>query len=564
MELAGSVVGIISFAIQTTECLIRYYTSVKDSKVNCTLTIQKLKNLASILQDLLGVFRGRKFKPHEKDLLHSIESAVRECEGHIQELHNEAKKFSESSSSSTASFARLAVRRVSYPLRESTLQKLSVVIDRICSNLSLALQVLNLEDSATLRDGIRDCQKMVNIERTDRLLVDLRRWLKSSDASAQYNDIISKQYPNTGKWFVKGPALSSWLAKPNSFLWLNGQAGCGKTVLASGAIQRVLSLRQSNPTVGVAYFYFAFKDTSKQTTVSMLCAVVQQLLNQVKPDSPAVGQLDRLMRANHDDTPPPESGLLSVLRTLVKQFNNTYIILDGLDECPRKAGRGRLLKAIEEIRHWADSRLHLLVSSRNEPDIRGYLRPATHEEVKVSNVDLDIETYVTGTLRNDRSLERMRQFHPLIQGALISRAEGSFRWVECMLNALESCPVVETRVKNLFSSVPFTLCETYERMLLDVDQVWAKDARKILTLLCSAKRPLTIAEVDEALRMGLGPEDILLCCPGLVVVDRNNVKLVHSSVREYLQSEHLARAQSHASNFRVCSVPAQRVPIRSW
>lgn len=248
---------------------------------------------------------------------------------------------------------------------------------------------------------------------------------------------------------------------------------------------------------------------------------------------------------------------MGVLRTAVKQFSNTYIILDGLDECPRKTGRGCLLKAIEEIRGWSDSRLHLLVSSRDEPDIRDYLRLATHEEVKINNVDLDIETFVTGTLRNNRNLQRVRQFHPLIQGALISRAEGSFRWVECMLTALESCPVVEARVKSLFSSVPYPLCETYERMLLDVEQGFLEDARSILTLLCSAERPLTVAEVDGTLRMGLGAEEILLCCPGLVVIEHNRVRLVHSSVRVYLQSANLAQAKFRASNFWVRNVPAQ-------
>lgn len=308
---------------------------------------------------------------------------------------------------------------------DTTLRKLSVMVDGICSNLRLGLQVLNLGSSMNVIEGIQTNHEMVRMERADRLMADMQRWLNASDISVQHNDTINKQHSNTGNWFIRGPAFSSWHAKPDSFLWLHGPAGCGKTVLASAAIQRVLRLRQPNKAVGVAYFYFGSNDTSRQSSFSMLCSVIHQFLGHLKSDNPVVGELDHLMRVNHFNVPPSESGLMGVLRTAVKQFSNTYIILDGLDECPRKTGRGCLLKAIEEIRGWSDSRLHLLVSSREEPDIRDYLRLATHEEVKINNVDLDIETFVTGTLRNNRNLQRVRQFHPLIQGALISRAEGS-------------------------------------------------------------------------------------------------------------------------------------------
>lgn len=120
MELAGAVFGIIGLGIQATECLIKYYASVKSSKANITSTIQQLKALATILQELQICFRTRKFQPHERDLLHSLESSIRECEDHIQELHNEAQKFSECSSTSSGSssfFSRTFIRQLAYPLR---------------------------------------------------------------------------------------------------------------------------------------------------------------------------------------------------------------------------------------------------------------------------------------------------------------------------------------------------------------------------------------------------------------------------------------------------------------
>ncbi|KAK4178751.1 hypothetical protein QBC36DRAFT_324068 [Triangularia setosa] len=565
MEITGAVVGVLSLGIQTTQCLVHYYTSVKDSKIDTTRTVKKLNYLFSILQGLHNNIRNRKFRPNEQQILQAIESAVRECEGYIHELHDEAKKFSESPPTNTASFARTAFRRLAYPFRESTLLKLAGVIDKLCSHLSLALHTLQLQDLTCVEKNIRDNIKITDSLLASRMSADIREWLKAPDASVQYNETIKKRYPNTGNWFVDGPEFSNWLVKPNSFLWLNGFPGCGKSVLSSNAIQRTLTLRHSNSAVGVGYFYFTFNDASKQNTSSILRSLILQFINQLKSDNPALGQLSRLRNVNTYANPTPsDPALLSVLRTLIRQFDNVYIILDGLDESPRKSYRGHLLDTIQEIRDWSDSRLHLLVASRDEPGIRDYLHPANHEDIKIKShfVNSDIEAFITGYLRSSRRLQRLSQFHPLIQEVLTSKAEGSFRWVECQLNALESCPANKTRVDSLLASLPHSLSQTYECMLLDIDEDLVKDARKVLTLLCTAPQPLTISELTKALRVNLGAEDILRICPGLVVINQNTMRLAHSSLRQYLQSEQIS--QSRASRFHVGRLPAQRIATRSW
>lgn len=40
-----------------------------------------------------------------------------------------------------------------------------------------------------------------------------------------------KRVGKTGQWFLGSDQFQSWLLEPNSFLWLHGIAGCGKTVL---------------------------------------------------------------------------------------------------------------------------------------------------------------------------------------------------------------------------------------------------------------------------------------------------------------------------------------------
>jgi ankyrin repeat protein len=104
-------------------------------------------------------------------------------------------------------------------------------------------------------------------------------------------------------------------------------------------------------------------------------------------------------------------------------------------------------------------------------------------------------------------------------------------------------------------------------MLLNIDEVSVQDARRILTLVCCAKRPLTVPELIDAnaVELGdnprlnpdgrlLGEDEIRAVCPGLVEIDTrpgggSTVRIAHFSVQEYLESDQIL--QQHAAIFSV-------------
>ena len=65
------------------------------------------------------------------------------------------------------------------------------------------------------------------------------------------------------------------------FLWLNGFAGSGKSVLSSPAIQYALLHLSSDLSIGIAFFYSAFY-CSKQDESVMLRALLVQLWVQLQ------------------------------------------------------------------------------------------------------------------------------------------------------------------------------------------------------------------------------------------------------------------------------------------
>ena len=98
--------------------------------------------------------------------------------------------------------------------------------------------------------------------------------------------------------------------------------------------------------------------------------------------------------------------LIQNLRRFLDRFQDSYILLDALDECPRGCGREDVLRVIQAIRDWRLPGLHLLVISRDQLDIRRSLNPSNDHDLlmKNSGIDKDIADFVSDQLDNDTKL----------------------------------------------------------------------------------------------------------------------------------------------------------------
>lgn len=74
-----------------------------------------------------------------------------------------------------------------------------------------------------------------------------------------------------------------------------------------------------------------------------------------------------------------------MLKSVLDGFDGIYIIADALDECSKDDDqRSRLLNTICEIISWNLDQLHILLTSRKEPDINESLK-----KVQVSSIEVD-------------------------------------------------------------------------------------------------------------------------------------------------------------------------------
>jgi hypothetical protein len=89
-----------------------------------------------------------------------------------------------------------------------------------------------------------------------------------------------------------------------------------------------------------------------------------------------------------------------VLKSLIGNFQNVYIVLDALDECPARA---LFLGQLKEIHSWGLGALHLLATSRKAKDIDETLSGLVSHQVPMdeSLVNGDIALYLVETLKDD-------------------------------------------------------------------------------------------------------------------------------------------------------------------
>jgi hypothetical protein len=285
--------------------------------------------------------------------------------------------------------------------------------------------------SLTVSSAITDMA--VNVEDTGKRVqeiqlksheVEIRDWLSAANPSINYINALEKRHQGTGAWFVDGQAFADWNERSNSFLWLHGIPGCGKTILSSTIIEHLKSVTASDQVL--LYFYFDFNDSNKQTLENMLRSLVDQLYKRhVDSREP----LDQLWYSHREsDHLFSKKSLGDVLLAMLSKFNNVSIVLDALDESTTRSDLLAWMRDVTEDECFAG---RILVTARREEDIESAIQrwtlPGERMSIQQDDVNDDITAYVTHTVRNSKKLERWHRNSEVqyeIETELVKKADG--------------------------------------------------------------------------------------------------------------------------------------------
>jgi hypothetical protein len=312
----------------------------------------------------------------------------------------------------------------------------------------------------------------------------------------------------------------------------------------------------------------------------MLRSIIRQLVRSPIPD-----KVQKLWDDHHrGHTEPPNSELLDATEESIVTHEHTFLVLDALDEYPEDTspGRSALLDTIRELLTISQKRLHLIVTSRREPDIRKVLQPMARFVINVDQaLEGDVEKLVNHALSHElikrwgaeltslathkllHSEERYVYLkeHVFVKTKHINRR---FRWTDLQIKRLRVCATADD-FRAALNTLPKSLEETYHQALETIPDVHRERMRRVLIWLTSSLRELTSSEVAAVIAFPF-VEDVLRICTSVLitVIDgdtRETIKLAHFTVKEFLIVQESPDAGLHWYRFSAqlanCCVTAQ-------
>lgn len=126
---------------------------------------------------------------------------------------------------------------------------------------------------------------------------------------------------------------------------------------------------------------------------------------------------------------PSIASLQLTFQRIVEEFERTYIVIDALDEC---TDREKVLAWIEQLLQLKAGRLHVLISSRPETDIKEHfesLKDVVRVPLAGKSADADIVSYLDATLSHMIARKIIRwdvQTVARVKKVLIRGADGMY------------------------------------------------------------------------------------------------------------------------------------------
>ena len=269
--------------------------------------------------------------------------------------------------------------------------------------------------------------------------------------------------------------------------------------------------------------------------------------------------LQRHNQEGHGLTAPTYQELEDTFVLALERSKSVTIVVDALDELHRKTELVRLLSKLPTS---ASCPTKVLVSSRDEYDIREELKRNKHESIIVEAISGDIDSFVLSSIEGNKRLRRLQPgLQDDIRTSLRERACGMFRWVALQVQSLGALRT-DRDIRQALDTLPKDINETYDRICNNIQESDRAVASRALLCLAQAARPLLLSEVSEAALIDVDtmeidaetrwyPEDLLEVLGSLIIHDPsdNVTVLAHHSVKEYLTSDQckLNAPQFHVS-----------------
>jgi hypothetical protein len=140
LGVASRIAGIISLGISACNGLLGYYGSCKNARADSARLYKSMEGFATIFRDLERTTQKPIFK--HKGFVDAT-NHITTCRQGVDTLQSELERISTTSKNQHKFWAK-ARSRALYPFREKTILNLAGIVDKLVTNLGLAVSTLQL------------------------------------------------------------------------------------------------------------------------------------------------------------------------------------------------------------------------------------------------------------------------------------------------------------------------------------------------------------------------------------------------------------------------------------
>ena len=249
-------------------------------------------------------------------------------------------------------------------------------------------------------------------------------------------------------------------------------------------------------------------------------SIVRTWITQLAQNSIEILNQCQTIRREHSGRRASRGVIWSLLKRILSQIPSCILALDGLDEF-RDVNETRGLFLEDLKRAVASTRVRILITSRNDPDIEAQLRASATQpkvytmlECKLSNEDVksDLGMYSQAVVAK-RFPRQDETYRESLSAQLAEKADGMFLWIKLQQSQLRGSQNRKA-VQRIVEGMPLGLDQTYERNWKSIQELPELDRHRaldILRWLTFGIRPLTVQELVEALIIEIDEDSEAFC-----------------------------------------------------
>ncbi|KAF2492844.1 ankyrin [Lophium mytilinum] len=451
----------------------------------------------------------------------------------------------------------------------SNLQSHRRLLDSQAIFLGVQETIKAMEELHETRRVLDDECKRRQDEDSKRRQLAVISWLSAADSASDHEDAfaVHEDEPNSGLWLFQHNSVKDWIdpySLSEPLLWINGNPGAGKTILASALIEEC----RRQPHSAAAFFYCKHGDPARDNFIGFARSFIFQLTKLNSSLLPFV-----LEKESSSGTDSLRSSKIAkeILAVAVESFDDLTIVIDGLDECVKsqKAEIVSWIRSVVASAETDDSRnLRCCFLSQDDNDTGRLLKGLPTFKITAEHNNHDISRFC-----RRRANEIGQNFGVLPQDVqnlaecVAGKADGMFLYAKLVMDNLDS-QVSKAALKQEMKKIPPTLNQVYHRIRHRIIEESSPSeqqvAKTLLSWLLCAKRPLKWHEIQGAMSLDLDGNsfdcerrlvrDIKHFCGSLVEVRRGGaICFVHLTAKYFLQDEPALPKQLEKLNLtRLC------------